>query len=75
MEEGLRRTPNKKIQIGKPLEIDEEQFWKALEQLKAVCQHNNEDYLDLMLHLVPTYHPENSAACVVELHREDKKEL
>ena len=30
MEEGLRRTPNKKIQIGKPLEIDEEQFWKAL---------------------------------------------
>ncbi|MDD7222252.1 MAG: polysaccharide biosynthesis protein, partial [Eubacteriales bacterium] len=75
MEEGLRRTPNKKIQIGKPLEIDEEQFWKALEQLKEVCQHNNEDYLDLMLRLVPTYHPENSAACVVELHREDKKEL
>ena len=75
MEEGLRRTPNKKIQIGKPLEIDEEQFWKALEQLKEVCQHNNEDYLDLMLRLVPTYHPENSAACVVELHREDKKKL
>ena len=55
--------------------IEAETGEEALEQLKAACQHNNEDYLDLMLHLVPTYHPENSAACVVELHREDKKEL
>lgn len=64
MEEGLRRTPNRKILIGKPIEIDEARFWQALEGLREICQHNNDDYLDLMFRLVPTYHPEKSTACV-----------
>ena len=63
-EEGLRRTPNKKILIAKPIQVDEEKFWEKLDELKVVCQRNNGDYLDYMFRLVPTYHPENSQACV-----------
>lgn len=63
-EEGLRRTPNKKILIANPIEVDEEKFWEKLDELKEVCQRNNSDYLDYMFCLVPTYHPENSQACV-----------
>lgn len=63
-EEGLRRTPNKKILIANPIKVDEEKFWEKLDELKEVCQRNNSDYLDYMFCLVPTYHPENSQACV-----------
>jgi FlaA1/EpsC-like NDP-sugar epimerase len=64
-EEGLRATDNKKILVAKPIAgIDEEEFWAKLDELKEVCQRNNSDYLDYMFKLVPTYHPENSQACV-----------
>ena len=63
MEEGLRRTPNRKILIGKPIEIEKEQFWQALDQLRELCQHNNNDFLELFCKLVPTYHPEKGAPC------------
>lgn len=55
-EEGLRRTPNRKIQIGRPIEIDVPKFWEALDLLKDLCQHNNGDYYELFCKLVPTYH-------------------
>lgn len=55
-EEGMRRTPNRKIQIGRPIEIDVPRFWQALDTLKELCQHNNNDYYELFCKLVPTYH-------------------
>lgn len=63
MEEGLRRTPNRKILIGKPIEIDTERFWPALDELKELCQHNNSDYLELLCKLVPTYCPKKGGPC------------
>ena len=63
MEEGLRRTPNRKILIGRPIEIEKEQFWQSLDQLKELCQHNNCDFMELFCKLVPTYHPEQSSPC------------
>ncbi len=66
MEEGLRRTPNRKILIGKPIEVDKERFWPALDQLRELCLHNNDDFLDLFCKLVPTYHPEKSGSCAAQ---------
>lgn len=66
MEEGLRRTPNRKILIGKPIEVDKERFWPALDQLRELCLHNNNDFLDLFCKLVPTYHPEKSGSCAAQ---------
>ena len=66
MEEGMRTTPNRKIHIGRPIQIDEDRFWLALEELRELCQRNNGDYLELFMKLVPTYHPEGTTACTAE---------
>ena len=65
-EEGLQRTPNRKILIGSPIELDEENLWSNLKKLKEACCRTNDDYLELMFKLVPTYHPEKSEACITD---------
>ena len=72
MEEGLRRTPNRKILIGKPIEIDTERFWPALDELKELCQHNNSDYLELLCKLVPTYCPKKGGPCSEPQDKQDQ---
>ena len=63
-EEGLRRTPNRMIHIGKPIELDEEAFWQGLAELQQLCERNNHDYEDMMLRLVPTYQPKREHSSV-----------
>jgi FlaA1/EpsC-like NDP-sugar epimerase len=70
MEEGMRRTPNRQILIGRPIQIDEERFWEKLEELRDICQRNNDEYMDPIRKLVPTYHPENSQADITGLRAE-----
>ena len=65
-EEGMRRTPNRMIHIGKPIELDEELFWQRLAELQQLCGRNNGDYEALMLQLVPTYHPKREPVCAAE---------
>lgn len=55
-EEGLRKTTNKLIFIGKQLEIDAKQFLKKLDELRNAAEQNNEEIAVQALHdMVPTY--------------------
>jgi len=55
-EEGLQDTENHMIHIGKPIEIDEEQFVKDLEMLGEVAKAEDGDVRALVQKIVPTYH-------------------
>ena len=55
-EEGLRKTTNKLIFIGKQIEIDAKQFLKKLDELRNAAEQNNEESAVQALHdMVPTY--------------------
>ena len=55
-EEGMRDTANKMIHIGKPIELDEQEFFCQLKELKDECQVENSDIRPLIRKIVPTYH-------------------
>ena len=54
-EEGLVNTNNKLIHIGKPIELDEEAFFKEVELLDRAAREETEDIRQLVKRLVPTY--------------------
>ena len=54
-EEGLQETENKLIHIGKPIEIDEEQFFLQLKRLKEISEDEEEDIRKVIKEMVPTY--------------------
>lgn len=57
-EEGLQKTDNDLIHIGKPLAFDEEEFLKHLEKMMEAAYANREDRIrDLIKETVSTYHP------------------
>ena len=55
-EEGMKETANKLIHIGKPIEIDEDQFFIQLKKLKEASKNENGDIRSLIREIVPTYH-------------------
>lgn len=58
-EEGLRQTDNRKIFIGSPMSMDEEEFAKHLQSLKETAYSNNSNKLvQDLLEIVPTFHHE-----------------
>ncbi len=58
-EEGLTATENSLIHIGKPIEIDEELFFKTLDQMKEAMYDENSDIRNLVKQIVPTYKPQS----------------
>lgn len=55
-EEGMKKTANKKIFIGKPIELDTEKFHEKLIELKKVALKNDKDGVDkLIAEIVPTF--------------------
>jgi len=54
-EEGLNKTQNEKISIGKPLEIDSEILYKKIEELLIEAKGETEKMKELVHDLVPTY--------------------
>lgn len=55
-EEGMKKTANKKIFIGKPIELDIEKFHEKLIELKKVALKNDKDGIDkLIAEIVPTF--------------------
>ena len=58
-EEGLKQTKNKLIHIGEPIEFDEEEFFKELEELAVESKDelSNEEIKEWVKKLVPTYRP------------------
>ena len=55
-EEGMRETANKMIHIGKPIELNEHEFFAQLKELKDECQIESSDIRPLIRKIVPTYH-------------------
>ena len=55
-EEGMRETANKMIHIGKPIELNEIEFFAQLKELKDECQIESSDIRPLIKKIVPTYH-------------------
>lgn len=60
-EEGLQETCNKRIHIGKPIEMDDEHFQHQLERLKAACESESEEIKYIVAEVVPTYKPSQEA--------------
>ncbi|WP_026505072.1 polysaccharide biosynthesis protein [Butyrivibrio sp. NC3005] len=74
-EEGLQDTKNKMIHIGKPLEVDEDRFFKELEMLNEASRGESDHIRDIVRRIVKTYHPnindaeQKTAEHVMELRR------
>ncbi|MCH5274582.1 MAG: polysaccharide biosynthesis protein [Lachnospiraceae bacterium] len=54
-EEGLQDTANSLIYIGRPIEIDEEQFFMQLKKIEDASRNEEEDIRRLIKDIVPTY--------------------
>ncbi len=55
-EEGLRETANKKIFIGKQIEINEEEFIASIERIRQIANSNNSDETVAELEkIIPTF--------------------
>lgn len=54
-EEGLRSTENERIHIGRPIEFDEEEFLKDLEELYQAAYAETDHMKTIVKKLVPTY--------------------
>ena len=54
-EEGLTRTDNDKISIGKPIDFDEKKLLSMLDKLYDEAYHESEEIKELVKELVPTY--------------------
>ena len=62
-EEGLQETENKKIHIGKPIEMDDGWFMDKLMELELACNGESDRIRELVSEVVPTYvyqHPEEA---------------
>lgn len=55
-EEGLQKTENELIFIGKPLEFDEVHFLSELQKLEEAVLEERFDVKEIVSHIVPTYH-------------------
>ncbi len=58
-EEGLQKTANDKIYIGKQIEVDKESLIAELEKMQDICKSNDKDAIVRQLQvLVPTFTPD-----------------
>ena len=57
-EEGMQKTANDLIHIGKPIPFEPEGFFKQLEELMKAAYSNKRDIEDRVAEIVPTYHLE-----------------
>ena len=58
-EEGLTKTDNDLIHIGKPIPFDTDEFLHQLENLAVVAYGNDPDIRSYVEEIVPTYHAAN----------------
>ena len=61
-EEGLRKTDNELIHIGAPIPFDQDRFLKNLETLMNAAYANDDNIRELLIGMVPTYHPVDNGA-------------
>lgn len=56
-EEGMKKTDNELIHIGKPIEFDAELFIKQLKKLSKAVYENDAHVVELVEDMVTTFHP------------------
>lgn len=56
-EEGMQETENELIFIGKPIEMDDEEFRNKLDLLERESRSESERIKEIVAEIVPTYHP------------------
>ena len=56
-EEGMKTTENKLIFIGKPIEMDDNEFKKKLAKLDDDSKEDDKNIRQYVMDIVPTYHP------------------
>ena len=56
-EEGMQTTDNKLIFIGKPIEMDDEEFKKKIAKLDDDSKEDDENIRQYVMDIVPTYKP------------------
>ena len=56
-EEGMLKTANKLIHIGKPIPFDIQRFWGQLEELAEASYENSGDIVRMVEGIVSTFHP------------------
>ena len=59
-EEGLQKTANDLISIGKPLSFDENGLFEKIQELYAEARNETPRMTELVHELVPTYKVDNS---------------
>ena len=63
-EEGLKKTDNELIHIGSPIPCDHDLFLKNLETLMNAAYANDNNIRELIMGMVPTYHPAGNCETV-----------
>ena len=58
-EEGLKDTPNKMIHIGRPIDMDYDEFRRSIKVLGELSNDDSETIKKTVAGLVPTYNPKN----------------
>ena len=71
-EEGLTKTDNDLIHIGKPIPFDTDEFLRQMEKLAVVAYGNDPDIRSYVEEIVPTYH---AAKDDLKLHGDTYKKL
>lgn len=56
-EEGIQKTENDLIHIGKPIEFDKDKFFMQLEELAVASYNNDPDIVKRVETVVSTFHP------------------
>ncbi|MCD8110587.1 MAG: polysaccharide biosynthesis protein, partial [Clostridiales bacterium] len=56
-EEGIQKTDNELIYIGKPIPFEVEEFLKQLEKLAEASYENSDEIVEMVERIVPTFHP------------------
>lgn len=59
-EEGLTKTENTSVFIGKPIELDVDHFFAQLEELRELVLKEDENIRSKVQEIVPTYHPSSN---------------
>ncbi|MCD7868704.1 MAG: polysaccharide biosynthesis protein [Clostridiales bacterium] len=56
-EEGIKKTDNELIYIGKPIPFEVEEFLRQLEELANASYENSGEIVHMVERIVPTFHP------------------
>ncbi len=62
-EEGIKKTDNELIHIGKPIPFDTEVFLKQLEKLAKASYENSDHIVEMVEEIVTTFHPAGEHPC------------